>query len=61
MIGDVVTDPVEFVAVTVNVELPDVVGVPDTTPVEELSARPAGSDPDPSEYVGAGLPFATKV
>jgi hypothetical protein len=36
----------ESVAVTVNVVDPEVVGVPETAPVEVLRLRPAGREPD---------------
>jgi hypothetical protein len=38
--------PLVSVAVTVNVYVPDAVGVPDSTPVDEFNERPVGSVPD---------------
>ena len=38
-----VPDPLPFVAVTVNRELPAAVGVPEIRPVAALTRRPAGS------------------
>jgi hypothetical protein len=50
-----------LVAVTVKVEEPGVVGIPDNTPVVAFNARPGGSAPADTVKVGAGLPEATKV
>ena len=52
---------VPLVAVTVKVNVPVVVGVPEMTPVAELRVRPPGSDPLEIVKVGAGEPVATKV
>ncbi len=54
----VVTDPDTLEAVTVNENSPGVVGVPDSTPVDELSDNPVGKEPDPILNVGAGDPDA---
>jgi hypothetical protein len=56
-----VTDPNTFDALTVNVEGPVVVGVPDNTPLDVLSDNPAGKDPDATAKVAAGYPDATNV
>jgi hypothetical protein len=48
-------------AVTMKVNGPAVVGVPDRTPVVILRVRPPGSVPLDTEKVGAGLPLAVKV
>ena len=39
------------VTLTVKLEVPAVVGVPDTTPVDAVSVRPAGSVPELIEKV----------
>ena len=52
---------VPFDAVTVKVDTPAVVGVPDRTPVTALNVRPAGKVPLEIEKVGAGEPLAVKV
>jgi hypothetical protein len=56
MVG-VVVEPALFCAVTLNVDVPAVVGVPDRTPFD-CSVRPSGSVPEATENVGAGLPVA---
>ena len=58
----VVSAPCELVAVTLNVNVPVVVGVPDRTPAA-LSVSPVGNGPVDvvSVKVGAGLPLAVKV
>ena len=48
-------------AVTVKVDVPAVVGVPDRTPVTGLRLNPAGSAPVETRNVGAGDPVAAKV
>jgi hypothetical protein len=53
-------DPMLLLAETVNETLPAVVGVPESTPLEER-VSPAGTDPVVTEKVGAGLPVATNV
>ena len=40
---------------------PAPVGVPESTPVAAFNVNPAGSVPEKTEYVGAGVPLATKV
>ena len=50
-VTDVLPEPALFVAVTVTVEVPAVVGVPEIRPVVVLTARPAGS-PDAPKLVG---------
>jgi hypothetical protein len=52
--------PAVFVARTVNVEAPAVVGVPDNNP-PELNVSPDGSEPDCTANVGAGEPLAANV
>ena len=52
---------VPFAAVTVKVNAPAVVGVPDRIPVVVSRVRPPGSAPLATEKVGAGLPLAVKV
>ena len=37
--------PLASVTLAVKLEVPAVVGVPDTTPVDAFSVRPAGSEP----------------
>jgi len=49
--------PTELVAVTVNENVPVLVGVPESTPVELLKLTPCGSVPD-SVNVGVGKPLA---
>ena len=41
--------PAELVAVTVKLELPEVVGLPVIAPVVELRAKPAGNAPPLTE------------
>ena len=41
----VAVPPAESVTLTVNEDVPVVVGVPEITPVDELRVKPAGSDP----------------
>jgi hypothetical protein len=53
--------PAAFVAPTVNVNDPVALGVPERTPVDELSDNPVGSDPALTLNVGAGDPDAVKV
>jgi hypothetical protein len=50
-----------FAATIVNDENPTVDGVPDSTPVCPSRVSPGGSDPDPTENVGDGMPDAWKV
>jgi hypothetical protein len=50
-----------FEAVTVNVFLPDVVGVPEITPVALFNVRPAGSVPEVSDHVIGVSPVAASV
>ena len=52
--------PAVFVACTVNVDEPPVVGVPDNTPAE-LNVIPAGNAPEATDHVGAGDPNAVNV
>ena len=49
---------VPLLAVTVKVNDPLVVGVPEITPVVASSWRPAGSEPVVTVNVGAGVPVA---
>jgi hypothetical protein len=60
----VVSVPPAFVAARVNVDVPAVVGVPDSTadPVvaSAVSVRPSGSAPDATLITGEGLPAAAK-
>jgi hypothetical protein len=58
VIAGVTSVPAEFVAVTRKVLDPAVVGAPERTPVVGFRLRPAGSEPELTEYVGAGLPEA---
>ncbi len=55
------TDVDELVAETVNVNVPDPVGVPDSTPVVACKVRPGGRLPELTEKVGDGLPVAVNV
>jgi hypothetical protein len=52
--------PAEFVACTVNVDEPPVVGVPDNTPAG-LNVTPAGSAPEATDHAGDGDPDAVNV
>src|SRR5258706_12613290 len=56
-----VAEPAELVAVTTPVKVPAAVGVPLSTPEEELSDKPEGSAPDVTLNVGAGEPLAVYV
>ena len=55
---DCVAVPAEFVAVTIPVNVPAALGVPLSTPEEELRDKPVGSAPDVTLNVGAGEPLA---
>lgn len=57
----VVNDPEAFVALTVKLDVPIVLGVPDKTPVVGFNVKLLGRVPENTEYVGAGEPFATNV
>jgi hypothetical protein len=50
-----------LVAVTVKVDEPAVVGVPDNPPVVEFNDKPGGREPADTVKVGAGLPEAANV
>jgi hypothetical protein len=50
-----------LVALTVKVDEPAVVGVPDNTPVVVFNDRPGGRAPADTAKVGAGLPEAANV
>jgi hypothetical protein len=50
--------PAEFVAVTVPLNVPVVLGAPERTPVTPFSETPPGNAPELSEKVGAGEPLA---
>ena len=53
----VVSDfPFESTTFTVKPKVPVFVGVPEMFPVDELSERPLGSDPDMIENVYPGVP-----
>ena len=47
-----------FTALTVNVEVPALVGVPEIVPVLALSESPAGSDPELTDQVTPEVPDA---
>ena len=47
------TAPSESVAVTVMMNVPVSVGVPEISPVDVLSVKPAGSEPDPAAIAHA--------
>ena len=51
------TLPDAFAADTANLYVPVAVGVPVSAPLDDR-ARPAGSVPDDTENVGAGVPVA---
>ena len=55
VIAPVVALPALFVAVTVNVYEPAIVGVPPKIPVDGSNVMPVGIAPDPTENVGALL------
>jgi hypothetical protein len=48
-------------AVTVNVDVPAAVGVPDNNPVVASRLIPAGREPDVTAKLGTGVPVATNV
>ncbi len=56
-----VTDPNTLLAEIVNVDIPGVVGVPDSTPVLPVKLIPAGNDPDATVNDAAGYPDAVNV
>jgi hypothetical protein len=60
-IAAVVAEPWTLLAVTSNVEIHVVVGVPERIPVVGSSESPGGREPADTAKVGAGLPEATKV
>jgi hypothetical protein len=49
----------ESVTVTPKLNVPDVVGIPETVPLDRLSASPAGSCPDETAYVNGAVPPLT--
>jgi hypothetical protein len=53
---------VESVTLTVKVDVPEVVGVPDTTPVEAFKVKPAGNVPTLRDHeYGPVPPEAARV
>jgi hypothetical protein len=52
----VLTTPFASVTCDVNVYVPAVVGVPETTPVLAFSVRPGGNEPEEIEYVYGAVP-----
>jgi hypothetical protein len=54
-------DPTLFVAVTLNGALVVDFGVPAMFPVTVFSVVPAGTTPEVTRYVGAGVPLAATV
>ena len=59
--SDLASLPAEFVAVTVNENVPAAVGVPLITPVDALSAKPVGNVPLDMLHVMGVVPLAVKV
>jgi hypothetical protein len=57
----VALDPPAFIAVTVKVEAPAVVGVPLMMPVEDPKDSPAGSAPLVTLHVIGAVPVAASV
>ena len=53
--------PDPLLALTVNVNAPTVVVVPDSTPLTGSRLNPPGSDPDANPNVGAGTPLAANA
>jgi hypothetical protein len=53
--------PEAFVALTVNLDVPIAVGVPDITPVVSFKLRPAGSVPPDIDQVIGVVPVAVSV
>jgi hypothetical protein len=45
----------------VNVDVPTVVGLPESPPVAAFTVNPSGSEPDARPNVGVGLPEASNV
>ncbi len=56
----VASGAIPLLALTVKVDVPAVVGVPESTPAE-LRESPAGTAPEATENVGEGLPLAVKL
>lgn len=54
-------EPAELVAVTVNDVVPVAEGVPESTPVVELSDKPAGREPVVTDHVIGTVPLAVNV
>ena len=61
MLRELVPFPAEFVALTENVNVPIVVGVPDITPVDAFKLRPAGNVRAEMSHVIGTDPVAASV
>ena len=61
IVSDLVLLPAEFVAATVNENVPAAVGVPLIVPVDALSDKPVGNDPLDMLHVMGVVPLAVKV
>ena len=53
--------PVAFVALTLKLNVPSVVGVPDITPLAAFKLRPAGNVPLDIDQVSGAVPVAVRV
>ena len=60
-LGLTASGEIPLLALTVKVKTPEVVGVPDSTPLAGSRLRPSGRDPEAREKVGAGVPEAANV
>jgi len=61
MLNDFVTLPATFVALTVKLYVPAVVGVPEITPVVVFKLKPGGRLPEEiDQFIGA-VPLAVSV
>ena len=56
-----VPSPALLVALTVKLDVPAVVGVPDIVPVDELIVKPAGKLPLDIDHVIGVVPVAARV
>ena len=61
MLRFLVALPMELVALTVKLNVPVVVGVPDITPVDAFKLRPAGSVRAEISHVNGAVPVAASV
>jgi hypothetical protein len=61
MVNCLVSFPAEFVALTVNVDVPSSVGIPEITPVVLAKSMPSGNEPPAKLHVMGASPLAASV